>query len=229
MSDNIKTAKAPISDEQVAHYLRQNPQYFDRHPELLLELRLSHPSGQAVSLIERQVTVLRQRNTEMRQRLNDLLENARENDRLLERTKRLVLALLECNELGDVVDALYYSFDKEFGIPFVRLILFNQTLSPCNARLIHIDQARVPLNRHLKSTRTASGGLNQDEIQFLFDEDASDVGSAALAVLSYGNPLGVLAVGNPNTTYYQSSMGTLFLNHIAEVLNRILPQYLSPP
>lgn len=228
MTDDLKPKAPAIEEARVSQYLRNHPDFFTRHPDLLVELHLDHPSGKAVSLIERQVAVLRQRNTEMRHRLNDLLDNARDNDRLFERSKRLVLALLECNELGDLVDALHYSFDKEFGIDHTRLILFGETLPSCNARRLDIGEARRHLGRYLKNTRTLSGGLGREEIDFLFDQDAPHVGSAAMAVLSYGNPLGVLAIGNGDANHYHSSMGTLFLSHIAEVLNRLLPRYLNP-
>lgn len=228
MSDrSLADTKKPISEEQVAKYLQEHQDFFLRQQELLMNLRLPHDSGKAISLVEKQVSVLRDRNVEMRHRLNDLLDNARANDRLFDKTKRLVLALLECNELGDLVDALYYSFDKEFGIHYTRLILFsNNELSAGPARIETVQTARQHIGKRIQSSRAVSGGMDLKETRFLFDEDASNVGSAAIAVLAHGNPLGVLAIGNQDPDYYRSSMGTLFLGYIAEVLNRLLPKLL---
>lgn len=223
MSDRIE---ASHSETDIASYLLENPDFFDRHPEVLRDLRLHHATGPAVSLIEKQVSALRERNTELRHRLSQLLDNARENDGLFERSKRLVLALLECNELGDLVDALYYSFDKEFNIPCTRLILFNQELDNSNARITTLDDARRVLGPHMKARRAISGGLNNEQMQFLFDRDADNVGSAAFAVLIYNEPLGLLAIGHQDPQHYQSGMDTLFLTHIGEVLDRLLPRYL---
>jgi uncharacterized protein YigA (DUF484 family) len=227
MSDRPLADANPISEEQVADYLRKNPDFFAHQPDLLMNLRLPHESGRAISLMEKQVAVLRERNMDMRHRLSDLLDNARANDRLFDKTKRLVLSLLECNELGDLVDALYYSFDKDFDIHYTRLILFsNRELSAGPARVEHIHTAREHIGKRIKGSRAVSGGIDLEETRFLFDTDADDIGSSAIAVLAHGNPLGVLAIGNRDPNYYRSSMGTLFLSYIAEVLNRLLPRLL---
>lgn len=228
MSDsNLTDTKTPIREEDITLYLRSHLNFFESHPDLLSELRLPHASGGAVSLVERQVSILRERNMEMRQRLSNLLDNARDNDRLFDKTKRLVLALLECNELGDLVDALYYSFDKEFGIHYTRLVLFSSKQLDCGAaRQDSVFNAREHIGKRLKSPRAVSGGLDIREIQYLFDNDAQNIGSAALAVLIHGTPIGMLAIGNQDPKYYNSGMGTLFLSYIAEVLNRLLPKYL---
>ena len=154
MSDHPKYPQ----ETAIATYLAQHPDFFDRHGDILRDLRLHHPSGRAVSLIEKQVSALRERNTELRHRLNQLLDNARQNDRLFERSKRLVLSLLECDELGDLIDALYYSLDKEFSIPFVRLILFRKPQHLCSVKVASEDEAEVVLGRHLKASRAVGGG-----------------------------------------------------------------------
>lgn len=225
----MKTDKlAETPDEQaIADYLLNHPGFFERHGDVLQNLRLHHPSGRAVSLIEKQVSALRERNTELRHKLNQLLENARDNDRLFERSKRLVLSLMEAGELGDLVDALYYSFDKEFAIPHTRLILFQAPALPSNARVKSLQEAQIFLGRNLKASRAISGGLDNDAVQYLFDEDAQQVGSAAMAPLHYRTLMGVLTIGHPDRDHFQSGMGTLFLTHIAEVLDRLLPHFLD--
>lgn len=216
-----------IDEAAVADYLTHHPDFFDRHGDILRDLRLHHPSGRAVSLIEKQVSALRERNTELRHRLNQLLDNARQNDRLFERSKRLVLSLLECNELGDLIDALYYSLNKEFDIPFVQLILFRQPPQPCSVRVAAEDEAAMALGRRLKASRAVGGGLTREEIAYLFDKDQQKVGSAAMVPLYYNQMWGILAVGHEDPQHYQAGMGTIFLTHIAEVLDRLIPDYLN--
>ncbi len=216
-----------INEDRVEKYLKENPSFFERHPDLLTEMHLPHNSGNAVSLVERQVSILRERNMEMRHRLTNLLDNARENDRLFDKTKRLVLALIESTDLNSLVDALYYSFEKDFQVHYTRIILFSsQSLPESKARVEDIYIARNQIGKHLQAVKSVTGGLDIKEIEFLFDDDAHNVGSAALAVLNHGNLLGVLAIGNQDPTYYHSSMGTLFLNYVAEVLNRTLPKLI---
>ena len=219
--------KNNISEQSIVDFLKSDPLFFDRHPQLLADISLPHPSGSAISLVEKQVAVLRQRNGDMHTRLNNLLENARENDRLFDKTKRLVLSLIEAQDLGDLVDALYYSFDKEFGIHYTRLIIFSKHEQPSNAaRVENMNIAKDFIGKRLKQSRLVSGGIDERETQFLFDRDHQAIGSAALAVLSNNAIIGVLAIGNRDPEYYRSSMGTLFLSYIAEVLNRLLPLHM---
>lgn len=227
MSEPISRSSEKITQEQVTKYLREHKDFFSLNPELLTEIELPHHSGQAVSLVEKQVSILRERNIEMRQRLSNLLENARENDRLFDKTKRLILALLECKDIASSVEAVYHSFEKEFGVHYTRIILFGSNgLDAGPARIDSINNAKAHIGKHLKSVKAVSGGIDMKETEFLFDDDAPNVGSAALTVLAHGNIFGILAIGNQDPTYYRSSMGTLFLAYIGEVLNRTLPKHL---
>lgn len=221
--------ESSISENQVAEYLRQHPDFFVKNPALLADLSLPHESGKAISLVERQVSVLRERNMDMRHRLSKLLDNARDNDKLFDKAKRLTLALLEGQDLGDVVDALRFSFDNEFKIHYTSLLFYGDIdkIPASEARVVRISEAREHIGHLIKSNRAMCGTLSRDELDYLFGRSATDIGSVACVPLIHGNTFGLLAIGNRDPQYYRSSMGTLFLSYIAEVLNRVLPQYLS--
>ncbi|MBR9909885.1 MAG: DUF484 family protein [Gammaproteobacteria bacterium] len=218
-----------VTEAQVVEYLNQHPEFFINHPQLLGELSLPHESGSAISLVERQVAVLRERNMDMRHRLSKLLDNARDNDRLFDKTRRLVLALLEGQTLADRVDALLHSFEHDYQIHFSSLILFGDSASlPTSAaRVVSMHQAREHIGQILKNNKPVCGALEPTEVTFLFPAHGEHVGSVALVPLIHGNTFGLLAIGNRDPQYYRSSMGTLFLSYIGEVLSRILPQQLS--
>jgi uncharacterized protein len=230
MSPKSSDKASRMADESgVIDYLQRHPDFFERHPEVLETLQLPHPSGAAVSLIERQVSVLRDRNLEMRQRLSSLLATARENDKLFEKTKRLVLALLEARQLSEVVDALYHSLASDYDVPFYNLVLLGEAaaLPASNARVVGLDQAHQSIGALLRGNRAICGVLRREELQFLFGDQADQVGSVAAVPLYHGRVFGVLAIGHPDPNHYRSSMGTLFLSYIAEVLNRTCPRLLG--
>jgi uncharacterized protein len=222
------TLADPLEPEQIAAYLQAHPDFFVEQQDLLVELTLPHESGSAVSLVERQVSILRERNIDMRNRLSKLLDNARENDKLFDKTKRLVLSLIEGQDMGDILDALHYSFDKEFGIHHTRVILFGniEKIPSSQARVVSIAEAREFVGTLIKSHRAICGTLGAKEMEFIFGEQAEEIGSVATVPLMHGSAFGLLAIGNRDPQYYRSSMGTLFLGYIAEVLNRLLPKYL---
>ncbi|PCK09753.1 MAG: hypothetical protein COA42_02240 [Alteromonadaceae bacterium] len=227
MSDSILTStSAAPTEQQVTDYLRKNKNYFSSHPDLLSEIELPHRNGNTISLVEKQVAVLRERNIDMRDRLNNLLDNARENDRLFDKTKRLVLALLEARDLPVAIDALLNSFSKDFNIHYTRIILFTEQPEASRAVMKSLASARTELGRHLKAGRTTSGNVDLSEAQYLFDDDAGHIGSCAVTILNADTPFGILAIGNQDPSYYHATMGTLFLSYIGEVLNRVLPKLM---
>ncbi|MDO8342114.1 MAG: DUF484 family protein [Cellvibrio sp.] len=228
MNEKMPTLADPLEPEQIEAYLREHPDFFEQHHELLAEISLPHESGSAVSLVERQVAILRERNIDMRHRLSKLLDNARDNDKLFDKTKRLVLSLLEGQDMGDIIDALHYSFDKDFNIHYTSVILFGNAdkIPSSQARIVTIAEAREHVGPLLKNSRAVCGTLGAKEMQFIFGEHASEIGSVATVPLIHGSVFGLLSIGNRDPHYYRSSMGTLFLSYIAEVLNRLLPKYL---
>ena len=80
-------------EERIAAYIIAHPDFFNRHPDALAAIDIPHPTGDAVSLIERQVRTLRDQTADYRRQLEDLIGVARENDALAKRLHRLTLAL----------------------------------------------------------------------------------------------------------------------------------------
>jgi uncharacterized protein YigA (DUF484 family) len=228
MSKEVETEANPI-EKVVREFLRDNPDFLDKNTDILETMVLSHNSGKAVSLVERQVGVMRDRNKEMRSRLDNMLQTAKDNDLLFEKTKRLVLNLLEAKTLSALIEAVYDSLGKDYGIEFYSLTLLgDETKLPRTmARIASTEKANERIGMLIGANRTVCGVLREDEMVFLFGERGRQVGSVAAVPLRYDSLYGILAVGNSDPNFYKSSMGTLFLSYIAEILNRVLPNHLK--
>src|SRR5690606_28675637 len=208
MSDQDQTA---LDAEAIAAYLRQHPEFFVDHEELIPELRIPHQPGSTVSLVERQVKLLRERNIEMRHRLSQLMDVARDNDRLFDKTRRLVLDLLDAATLEEVVSAVEDSLRHQFQVPYSSLILFSETPLAVG-RSVSSAQAHEAIGGLLADGKTVCGVLRPHELAFLFgEEEQAQIGSAAVVCLSYKGLHGILAIGSPDPQHYRSSLGTLFL------------------
>ncbi|WP_020413690.1 DUF484 family protein [Microbulbifer sp. SSSA007] len=213
---------------QVARYLMQNPEFFVDRMDLLETIKLPRENGKTVSLMTHQTNLLRERNIEMRQRLDQLLHNARDNDQLFFNSRRLILALLEAQDIGEATDALYSSFANDFNVEFTNLTLFGPLPSARSLGQVQTSShagAETAIGGILRNGRPVCGALRPGEKEFLFGESWQDVASAAVVPL--GNQLGVLAVGSSDPQYYRSSLGTLFLSYIGEVLERLLPSLMG--
>lgn len=218
----------PLDSEAVAAYLRLHPEFFIDHDELIPELRIPHQRGDTVSLVERQVKLLRERNIDMRHRLSQLMDVARDNDRLFDKTRRLVLDLLDANSLEGVVSCVEDSLRSEFQVPFVSLILFSDAPLPVG-RSVSSAEAHQAIGGLLAGGKTICGVLREHELSFLFGSaDGAQVGSAAVVSITYQGLHGVLAIGSSDPQHYKSSLGTLFLGYIAEVLGRVVPGFATP-
>ena len=90
------TAKKKNSDNEqlVRDYLAHNPDFFKQNPDIFEAINISHDSGKAISLVERQVNLIRERNKELSTQIEYILSAAKENEVLMEKTKRLVLNLV---------------------------------------------------------------------------------------------------------------------------------------
>lgn len=222
MSEEIRV----LDDELVADYLRRHPEFFLQQDDLLADLRIPHARGSSISLVERQLTVLRERSLDMHQRLNRLVEVARENDRLFELTRQLTLDLLAADSLAGLVATLEDALRERFQVPVVGLLIFTDYQLDV-ARGVPLAQARQHIPAML-SEHVVSGGLRKDELEFLFGaEAAEELRSAVVATFGTPLPLGVLALGSPDAQKYNHTVGTLFLRFAAQVLARVLPPLLQ--
>lgn len=211
----------------VAAYLQQHPEFFAEHDELLTAMRIPHQRGDTVSLVERQLKLLRERNIEMRHRLSQLMDVARDNDRLFDKTRRLILNLMDATSLEEIVIAVEDSLRQDFQVPFVSLILFSDNPMPVG-RWVSSEQAQKAVGGLISGDKTICGALREHELEFLFGaEQSKEVGSTAIVALNHQGLHGVLAIGSRDPQHYKSSVGTLFLTYIADVLARLLPRHTN--
>lgn len=224
-----------LVDAQVRDFLEQHLDFFQRNPDMLRKLHIPHASGDAVSLVERQVSVLRERNVDLRHRLRDLTDAARDNEQLYMNTRKLVLELLEADSLPALFDAFAHSMRKDFKTDQAAIVVFdNETPGDAQAdtpvdgrnscRLAPREKVFAHLGSLLKGGKPACGALRDEEFNYLFP-DARGSGSAAVVAIRHGDgELGLLAVGSADAKRYHPQMGTVFLEHIAAVIARLMPR-----
>ncbi len=219
--------RVAVTEEQVAAYLKDNPAFFIDQDDLLAQLRIPHMRGTTISLVERQVAVLRERNIEMRNRLAHLMDVARDNDRLFEKTKRLTLEMLDAQTLDELIGVVDDSLRHAFKVPFVGLTLFSEgELSVGRSQTLKSAQQQI--SGLLAGGKAICGVLRGSELEFLFGkEQAVKIKSAAVVTLEHNGVHGVLAVGSDDQQHYSNSVDTLFLSYLADVLARLLPTMLA--
>lgn len=219
---SAEASAEPLSEARVAAWLRQHPDFLDRHPELLGQLQLQHESGAAVSLIERQVQQLRRRNDELDEKLHELTDVAAENDRLFARLRAIILNLLDSASDAQLGARLFSELREPFQCEQLALLRFHpEAASPWRPLdLLDFEQHLPGL---LRNRRALAGKWRREELRYLFGDDGLRLSSAAVIPLLDGDhALGVLALGSTEASHFRSSQDTLFITHLGDVVARLL-------
>jgi uncharacterized protein len=219
-------------EETIVQYLQAHGSFFQGKDDLVEKLTLTHPAGQAVSLIERQVDILREKNTQINKQLNDLFSIAKGNEDSTQKMHNLILSLLSCHHFHEVASLLQSRLVSEFSIDSVLLKLFSvDHLVVDSNNLICIDEqsAEAKILKKLIYKREPVCGyfkqLDNDELQ---TKQQLDIGSMAVMPLfvDKNNCFGVLVLGSEDKLHFRVESGTLFLKNLAEVVSHTLIKYL---
>lgn len=216
------TASA-VDEEQVAAWLRAHADFFARHPEILEDLHLPHPTGgKAVSLIEHQVLRLRERNHQLQNRLKALLDTARENESRVLHLQDLARALIVARNLAEVCKALETGLRRDFSVDAVCLGLKSD--HPRDSAVTSLrylttdDEVQSAFRDFFRQPRPICGPLSERQLSLLFPGESGLLKSAAVMPLGKPAMLGMLVVASREPRRFRPDIGTLFLELIADLV-----------
>lgn len=223
-------SKNELSSEQVASYLQNHPEFFLEQDDLLANLSLPHESGKAISLLERQVTILRDRGIEARQKLNNLLENARNNDQLFDTTRNLVLALLRAENITEIANVTQDQLSNHANIDCCEIIIVERDgLKVSDSiRMESYSKLQEEFGDVFRLKRTHCGPITEEQTSYLFPANGNNIHSTALCpAISNSEVLALIAFGNQSENYFNVNLDTLFLDFIGHVVGAVLSRQLS--
>lgn len=222
---NPKTPKRreerAVSAAEVEAFLRQHPDFFQDQLDLLEILKIPHPCGDAVSLVTRQISLLRDSNRQLESQLNDILQIARDNDALHQRIHQLTLTLLDATTLDDALGGLTWSLHEYFQADFVTVKIIQPAIeSPITGLYVTSSDAGLALFASvLDSGSPHCGTPDQSQAKYLFGGNASNVLSHALIPLQHAGFKGLLAIGSRDANRFRAGMGLHFLGQLGEVVS----------
>jgi uncharacterized protein YigA (DUF484 family) len=219
-----------LTDDTVAQYLANNPDFFERNAALLEKLRLPHVRGGAtVSLVERQVDVLRDRNRALDRRLQELLEVARANEQLSDKVHRLARRLIAARGRDAAVGVVEAALREDFGARNAVLIAFGTPAADApadvHAFLRTVERTAPELKMFetlLESAKPRCGQIRDTQRNYLFGTDTVAIGSVALLPLGPGGAIGLLAIGSADAQHFHPGMSTEILVRIGELIAQAL-------
>lgn len=223
----------PITEDDIANYLANSPDFFERHAQLLAAVQLTSPHGnRAVSLQERQAEMLREKIKALEHRVMDMVRHGNENMIISDRVHRWAKALLLVQSSRALPATLVAELQGQFMVPQVALKVWD----------VDTRYAEEPFARGVsEDAKSFASSLTQpycgvnsgiEAISWL-DEPATAMSIALVplragAINGTGPAFGMLVLASPDPQRFQAGMGTDFLERIAEIasaaLSRLRPR-----
>lgn len=222
-------------ESTIRAYLTQNPEFFEHHSDILPSLRIPHHSGSAVSLIEKQVSVLQRKCATLEDNLQSLIAVARENEALNQRLHVLIQEVISAASLDELVALVRERLIDGFGADAVRVVLIEErkgTRHQSESDLfVAWDEPGLALfEKHFARLQTSCGKPSADILDFLYPDQEDlrrdRMASAAIIPLQFGRELGLCVLGSRDPSRFVSEKGVMFLNQLGEVFSRRLATFL---
>jgi uncharacterized protein YigA (DUF484 family) len=215
-------AAAEPGEAQVVAYLLAHPALLPQHPKLLETLELKHAAGSAVSLIERQVELLRSKNQRLEARIERLIDTARTNERRAENVLRLARSLIRAPSLANIVAVLRQSMREDFDVDEVFVGVNSAGFKRHDIEgVVPLEAAGAIVRAYDNFIRTRlieCGPISDERARLLFPKATQAIRSAAVVPLEKEKNLGMLALGSRDAERFQARQGKLFLEMCAELV-----------
>jgi uncharacterized protein len=210
-------------EESIAAYLQHNPDFFERHQALLARLRLPHVrGGSTISLVERQIEVLREKHASLEGKLAELVQVARGNDAIAEKLHRFTRRLLGARSRTEAITRIEASLREDFDAFHAVLVLMGEQPDATTqrfARTVRADDVNLKSFETLfASGKPRCGQARDSQREFLFGSDANDIGSIALVPLGEKGAVGLLAIGSTDRDRFHPGMSTEFLARMSDLI-----------
>ncbi len=224
-ADSKVNKPSVLSSEDILIYLNEHTEFLQQHPEILENQALDHECGDASSLLERQVKVLRQRVQEYANKLDGLVATAQRNDSQFEKTKDLVSTLGGCQNLSQVTAALKASFIDAFQADIVKLIILqdSEEQTPDLITLSAASEEAKALTSITEKTDAFCTPVKNSPLAGMLADTAKPMHSCAVLPIHYQQQaLGLIIIASAAEDHYNKELDTLFLNHVATVSSEVV-------
>ena len=215
-----------MNSDEMAQFLRTNPQFFDQHPELLESIYVPHPhGGRAIPISERQILTLREKNRQIEGKLREVIQFGEENDAISEKVHRLSVALLAASNIRGVLNAVYLNLREDFAVPHVALRMWRVTSHSELPEFKPVSDASREFVASLAGPHCS--GHAMVDTAGLFGEASAHVRSFSYLPLRDGETFGLLALASEDPQRFYPEMGTLYLKRLGDLIGVAIARHLT--
>jgi len=222
-SNPIQLDELSLTDDLIVDYLHDNPEFFNRNPELINSLRLSDKNRGTVSLVERQQSQQRQKIHGLEEEITQLMAIANQNEQLFALYSDLYLRLLDCSSADELLDCLYQATTELLSLSGLKVWLKENTVVE-HSSIVKNDCAGV-MNNRLSKDDYYFGRLQKSEQELIFSQHQE--GSVVLIKLNHINDnIGFIAISSADADHFDPRMDTLLLSQFRKLVAKLLFQQL---
>ncbi|XDJ35913.1 MAG: DUF484 family protein [Burkholderia sp.] len=239
-----------MNERDVANYLLANPTFFTRYAELLATVKLAHPHGKAViSLQERQMEMLRDKNKLLERRLAELLRYGHENDGLSTKFNRWISRVIAERDAHGLPRAITDGLAEVFDVPQTALRIWDVADAYAQASFARNVSEEVQSFANSLATPYCGANSGFEAAQWLVpveaqptaalveDTESTEAGTRppsgaveSIALIALRSPeagkgapsFGLIVLGSPDLRRFHDSMGTDFLTRIGALASAAL-------
>ena len=214
-----------MNPDDVARYLKDHPEFFEKYSELIGDISIPHPRGShAIPISERQIIALRDKNKVLEAKLRELVAYGEDNDAIGDRVHRATLAMMKPENLASLLEVLYSSLHDDFAVPHVATRLWTDWHHPALREFetssqevrVFADSLTQPYCSHKPMFETAGW----------FGESGELLKSHAYIGLRSDKTFGLLALASEDPQRFYPEMGTLYLKRLGELISTSLARFL---
>ncbi len=212
-----------LPEQSVVEYLRQHPEFFTEHEELLARIEIPHAAGSAVSLVEKQLAVLRDENRHLQRKFDDLIAIAHINEKLSRRIQNLIITFTSAVNPEEFFNLLYSELSNEFQTDAIVIRLFEAPPTSLIGRSEFVEydaQIFTLFENLLENNQPNCGRLLDTQNNYLFHNN--NMSSAVLVPLGLPKANGILAMGSKDVSRFHAGMGTDLLKYMGDMISQLL-------
>lgn len=217
----------PMTEDDIASYLGNNPEFFERHAELLAAVHLTSPhSKRAVSLQERQAEMLREKIKALEGRIMEMIRHGNENLMLSDKLLRWARDLFLTQDPLALPGQMAETIQEQFSVPQIAIKVWGVAPDFADAGFAQgvSDDAKLFASSLMEPFCGVNSGFEAAHWLEQADQAAS-LALLPLRMVSAGNTspaFGMLVLASPDPQRFNSTMGTDFLERIADIASAAL-------
>lgn len=213
----------PLSDKDVIYFLSQNTEFFVRHPEQLETLQVNNRNGMVASLINHQVNVLKERNSQLKNKLSHLISNAAENEKIMSQVFQLTLQLCQISHIANVTKHFVQFVKQSFDSDMFKIVVpeYENLESSESVKCVSDElEFLTVFKEFMANNAPVCGRLKKEKLNYIFGSKADKIGSSVILPIGKSAEKGLLVFASFDESRFNPEMSTDLLSKLTHILER---------